>query len=191
MKLPKFVVPAPESVCAPSAALSTSKIVVRAGTLIEGSGVGVVALDRDIRASVVADGGRAVNLQVVEVLRSRAANRAGIVCCAGESDRGRAAIHSSGTRDEVVANCRGYGAEICCRTGVVQREVEEARIAGKQLNSACALESDCSSPGIERSGVGPIAAEGKVKAGADEDACGDIEIARDGSVALQSLVADS
>ena len=44
--------------------------------LIERSVVGVVALDRDVRARIVTNRGRAVDLQVVEVLCSRAADRA-------------------------------------------------------------------------------------------------------------------
>ena len=99
-------------------------------TLSERSGVGVVALDRDVRARIVTDGGGAVNLQVVEVLRSRAADRACVIRDTGEYDGGRAAIHRSGARDQVVADGRGCVAEICCRAGVVQREIEEGRVAG-------------------------------------------------------------
>ena len=53
--------------------------------------------------------------------------------------------------------------KVCCRAGVVQREIEEGRIAGEQLSSAGALESDCSGARGERAAVGPIAAEGKIK----------------------------
>src|SRR5829696_6010534 len=109
--------------------------------LVERSGVEVVALDRDVRAGIVSDGGGSVNLQVVEVLRSRAADRAGVICYAGEDDRRRTAVHCSGSRDQVVADSRDCVAEVCCRTRVIQRQVEERRVARERLNSARALEN--------------------------------------------------
>src|SRR6185436_6465546 len=156
--------------------------------LAERAGVGVVVLDRDVPACSVTNDGRTVDLQVEEILRSGAADRTCIICYTGEHYGRRTAVHCSGSSDEVVADGRGGVAEIRCRAGVIQREIEEGRIAGQQLSSGAALESDCSSAGRERTAVGPIAAEREV-----EGACGkgrardDVEIACDDGAALQRL----
>src|SRR4030095_8124254 len=104
-----------------------------------------------------------VDLQVEEVLPSRAADRAGVIRYTGEYDCGRTTIHCSGGGDQVVAHSRSCVAEVCCRASVVECEIEEGRVPAECLYSSAALKSDRSSAGGEGTPVGPIAAEATIK----------------------------
>ena len=126
--------------------------------LSERASVAVVVFDRNVPTRIVSDGGRSIDLQSVEVLGSDSADRTGIIGNTSEDYCRRTAVHSSGSRYEIVSDrCCGR-AEICSRPGVIESEIEEGSVSSECLCSGTTLEGDCTRAWRERSAVGPITA---------------------------------